>query len=198
MPNIKPRREISLANLLINSKISPFLVPPLLWIGAWEFQLDLNPFVKMPSGHTAVMLTTGVRVFAGLVFGIKGLLGLTAGSILWMYAFPDKQYNQEFEQLATLSVIFAIIVYFSIEIVRRFRKLDDIFNNVKIVDVFCMLAFTSFLCSLAKFILIPRPNTVSEFELFTLGVFSRFVGGSLSFFLLMLFFELLSRVKIHK
>ena len=154
--------------------------------------------VGMVNGFSVILLTAGVRVFTGVIFGASGLITLTIGTIVWFYFVQHEQYNQSFLTLSSLSVIYSIVVFSTIEIVRKLRGLDKSFTGVKMSDFLVIVGASALISNVMKYFLIPYPIDANQIYSFALTFLSRFVGTTVAFFTLMLAFQLLMSVAIKR
>ncbi|MGV0953220.1 MAG: hypothetical protein ACOYBR_02785 [Fluviibacter sp.] len=191
-------KHTNLLSAALDSSLVTLLLPPLLWIGAWNLQLALNQMVGMVNGFSVILLTAGVRVFTGVIFGASGLITLTIGTIVWFYFVQHEQYNQSFLTLSSLSVIYSIVVFSTIEIVRKLRGLDKSFTGVKMSDFLVIVGASALISNAMKYFLIPYPIDANQIYSFALTFLSRFVGTTVAFFTLMLAFQLLMSVAIKR
>lgn len=186
------------AQLILQSKWAPYILPPLIFILCWNLQTTLTLLVGMAinGGYFIISLVHGARITSFFLFGFRAVIGMTAGVLPYFYLFPDPNDGEVFNQFALQNVIYSLVVYATVEMVIRARKLSDEYDGYRHADMFWMIGISSVACSLIKPTLVAYQGGLSTFAMITFQSAGRIVGSLVVLYVAMFALSLLQNVKI--
>lgn len=187
----------NLAAKVLNSDVFPYAFPALGWIFAWNAQLAITDYFFLPDYLSVIYFTSGVQICSAMLFGLRGIVGSQIGSIVAFWFFPHARYPAEIWELSLLTLFLSAIAYGSVEIVRKFNRLDDNFENVTKRNLFSIILIYNAACTAAHYIWTTYVNHsfLLPHEYVGLGFASRVVGSFIVMYLFLAVFEFLTRIK---
>lgn len=188
------------AQLILDSEWAPYLLPPLIFILCWNLQTALTLLVGMAihGGYFIISLVHGARVTSFFLFGFRAVIGMTAGVLPYFYFFPDQNDGQGFQLFALQNIIYSLVVYATVEMVVRARKLSDAYDGYRHADMFWIIGLSSVACAVIKPTLVAYQGSVNAFAMITFQSAGRIVGSLVVLYIAMFSLSLLQNVKIEE
>ena len=188
----------NLAYYVLQNGWVSYLFPPLLYIICWKLQAIATLWVGMSvsGGYFIVQLTQGARFVSIFLFGLRGALGLILGISLYFYTFEDLHYSPHFWQLEAQNLLYSLVIYFSIDLVKRLRKLNDGFDGMRQSDVIWMVILSSAVCAFLKTQIVPYDGDLEQLPLLSYQVAGRVIGSLVILYLCMFSLSVQQKVRI--
>ena len=185
------------AEALLSSPWFGAVFPGLAYVLAVWMQTQLNQWVDMSYGSSILYLSFGVRLFVALVFGFQGLLWMVLGQLFIFALYPTPYYEAHPVQGFLLTCWYSLVAFFSVELVRKIRRLDASFISAKTLDILLITFFAAFISSLSHFGVLGEFFAVPVYNVL-MSFCAKFVGSMIGFYALMLFFSLLYGIQISR
>ena len=184
------------AEALLSSKPFGAAFPGLAYVLAVWTQTQLNDLVDMSYGSSILYLSFGVRLFVALVFGLKGLVWMALGQLFIFVFYPTPYYDAHPIQGFLLTCWYSLVAYFSVELVRKIRRLDADFIHATTWDILYITFFAALISSISHFGLLGDYFATPTYNIL-LSFTAKFVGSMIGFYALMLLFSWLHGIKTH-
>lgn len=183
--------KLRLLCTILTSPFAPYVVPACLWVLAWCLQELFSSFVAAPIGLDVIYFTLGARVFSLLIFGLRGLIGLTLGSFITVFFLPSAQYPDPAWFLLTYTAVQSIFIYAIIKLFQRIYFDKQSLRGLSMKALFGIVACSSVSVPMIHAVLFRtiKPNPILyDFttSAYLMQSASRIVGGMLFLLLLML------------
>lgn len=182
----------NLASITLENPVFAAVFPAFAWIVAWNTQLWVTDLVQLPNFLSAVYFTSGVQIFSGLLFHLRGLVSSYVGSILAFWMFPDARYPASMLEFSLLTFSLTIIAYASIELVRRSAKLNDNFDGVSARSLFSIVVLYNLISTFSHYFWTTQVSNSLRLptEYVVLEFCSRVIGSFIVMYCLLWVFEL--------
>lgn len=102
----------------------PYVVSAISWVGTWVLDQQLS-FLHYATGVSVVFLPAGIRTLAIFAFGFRGAVGIFAGSLITANAYFTGDRQIAIESIVAISMISAFSAYIAMEVVCRWRKIQE-------------------------------------------------------------------------
>ena len=119
---------------LVNAKPTPYLFGFIGWLLMWKLQLQLD-FLDYALGVSLAFLPAGIRTLAVLIFGLRGAIGVFAGSVLSTIEYLGHIQGMDFFEIALISAISAFSAYLMMQLVCWWRKIGSDLDELTFSDL---------------------------------------------------------------
>lgn len=152
--------------------------------------------MAIPGGYFILSFTHGARITSFFLFGFRAVIGMTIGAYAYFYLFPDALDTQSYSQFALQNVVYTLIVYFCVEIVRRARALNDNFDGFKYSDIVWMIVISAVACAAIKPAVVSYSGQSDQLSIVSFQIASRIIGSLVVLYASMLSLSILQQVNI--
>ena len=148
---------------LVNARLTPYLFGFFGWYAMWLLQLQLTAF-DYALGVSLIFLPAGIRTLSVLVFGIRGALGVFAGSIMSTIGYMGHIASMDFLNMALIAAISAFSAYGMMLFVCWWRKIGADLNELSFSDVLIIVFSQGLLSSTLHQIIYLMHGVDSNYE----------------------------------
>lgn len=179
-----------------------YLVPALLFMLSWEFQLVATDLVGMhvKGGFFILFLSSGVIFVSTLIYGFRAVAGILLGAGVYFYLFKDQNVQESVYQAVIQNTVLALNAFFAIWIVKRWCQINESLDRIGSIQTLQMIglsqiANSAYVLSTETYqgdLLIPLP------VIFLVQFLGSMIGCLLVFFIFIYAFWLLAKIKLNQ